>query len=50
LAQDALEVLIDEPWRAGGGLSSGTSPPVLEAIPHSQLMFAIEERIVDRQV
>jgi group II intron reverse transcriptase/maturase len=47
---DALQVLIDEAWGGRRWVLESDVANCFEAIPHSQLMSAIEERIVDRQV
>jgi RNA-directed DNA polymerase len=47
---DALQVLIDEAWRGKRWIVESDVANCFEAIPHSQLMSAIEERIVDREV
>jgi RNA-directed DNA polymerase len=47
---DALQVLVDEAWRGKRWIVESDVANCFEAIPHSQLMLAIEERIVDRQV
>ncbi|MHB8689723.1 MAG: group II intron reverse transcriptase/maturase [Solirubrobacteraceae bacterium] len=47
---DALQVLVDEAWRGRRWVVESDVANCFEAIPHSQLMSAIEERIVDRQV
>jgi len=47
---DALQVLVDESWRGRRWVVESDVANCFEAIPHSQLMSAIEERIVDRQV
>ena len=47
---DALQVLVDEAWRGRRWIVESDVANCFEAIPHSQLMLAIEERIVDRQV
>jgi len=47
---DALQVLIDESWRGRRWVVESDIANCFEAIPHSQLMSAIEERIVDRQI
>ncbi|MDQ6774685.1 MAG: group II intron reverse transcriptase/maturase [Actinomycetota bacterium] len=49
-AHDALQVLVDEAWRGRRWIVESDVANCFEAIPHSQLMSAIEERIVDRQV
>jgi len=47
---DALQVLIDESWRGRRWALESDVSNCFEAIPHSQLMSAIEERISDRHV
>ena len=47
---DALQVLVDEAWRGKRWIVESDIANCFEAIPHSQLMLAIEERIVDRHV
>src|SRR5881227_2870904 len=47
---DALQVLIDEAWGGRRWVVESDVADCFEAIPHSGLMSAIEERIVDRQV
>ena len=49
-AHDALQVLVDEAWRGRRWIVESDVADCFEAIPHSQLMSAIEERIVDRHV
>ena len=49
-AHDALQVLIDEAWRGRRWVAESDIANCFEAIPHSGLMSAIEERIVDRHV
>ena len=49
-AHDALQVLVDEAWRGKRWVVESDIANCFEAIPHSQLMSAIEERIVDRNV
>jgi len=49
-AHDALQVLVDEAWGGRRWVLESDVADCFEAIPHSQLMSAIEERIVDRQV
>jgi RNA-directed DNA polymerase len=49
-AHDALQVLVDESWRGRRWVLESDVANCFEAIPHSQLMSAIEERIVDRHV
>jgi len=45
---DALQVLIDEAWRGRRWVVESDVANCFEAIPHSGLMSAIEERISDR--
>ena len=47
---DALQVLIDEAWRGRRWVAESDIANCFEAIPHSGLMSAIEERISDRRV
>jgi group II intron reverse transcriptase/maturase len=47
-AHDALQVLVDEAWGGRRWVLESDVANCFEAIPHSQLMSAIEERIVDR--
>ena len=47
---DALQVLIDESWRGRRWVAESDIANCFEAIPHSGLMSAIEERIFDRHV
>ena len=47
-AHDALQVLVDEAWGGRRWIVESDVANCFEAIPHSQLMSAIEERIVDR--
>jgi group II intron reverse transcriptase/maturase len=49
-AHDALQVLVDESWRGARWVAESDVANCFEAIPHSGLMTAIEERIVDRHV
>ena len=49
-AHDALQVLIDEAWGGRRWVAESDIANCFEAIPHSKLMLAIEERIVDRQI
>ena len=49
-AHDALQVLIDEAWRGRRWVAESDIANCFEAIPHSGLMSAIEERISDRHV
>ena len=49
-AHDALQVLIDEAWRGGRWVAESDIANCFEAIPHSGLMAAVEERISDRNV
>jgi group II intron reverse transcriptase/maturase len=49
-AHDALQVLVDEAWSGRRWVLESDVADCFEAIPHSQLMSAIEERIVDRHI
>ena len=49
-SHDALQVLVDEAWGGRRWVAESDIANCFEAIPHSGLMSAIEERIVDRQV
>jgi len=49
-AHDALQVLIDESWKGKLWVLESDVANCFEAIPHSGLMSAIEERITDRHV
>jgi RNA-directed DNA polymerase len=49
-AHDALQVLIDESWKGARWVAESDVANCFEAIPHSGLMAAIEERISDRHV
>src|SRR5918993_1105762 len=49
-AHDALQVLIDECWRGRRWVVETDIANCFEAIPHSGLMQAIEERVCDRAV
>ena len=49
-AHDALQVLLDESWRGARWVAESDISNCFEAIPHSGLMAAIEERISDRHV
>jgi group II intron reverse transcriptase/maturase len=49
-AQDALQVLIDEAWGGRRWVAESDISNCFGEIPHSGLMSAIEERIVDRHV
>ena len=49
-AHDALQVLIDETWRGRRWVAETDIANCFEAIPHSGLMAAIEERISDRHL
>ena len=49
-AHDALQVLVDEAWRGRRWVAESDIANCFEAIPHSGLMTAIEERISDRHV
>ncbi|MGC9221495.1 MAG: group II intron reverse transcriptase/maturase [Solirubrobacteraceae bacterium] len=47
---DALQVLIDEAWDGRRWVVESDVSNCFEAIPHSELMSAIEERIIDRRL
>jgi group II intron reverse transcriptase/maturase len=47
---DALQVLVNEAWSGRRWVLESDVADCFEAIPHSELMSAIEERIVDRHV
>jgi group II intron reverse transcriptase/maturase len=47
---DALRVLVDEAWSGRRWVLESDVANCFEAIPHSMLMSAIEERIVDRHL
>jgi RNA-directed DNA polymerase len=49
-AHDALQVLMDESWHGRRWVAESDIANCFEAIPHSGLMSAIEERISDRHV
>jgi RNA-directed DNA polymerase len=49
-AHDALQVLIDESWRGRRWVVETDIANCFEAIPHSGLMQAIQERVCDRAV
>ncbi|MGZ6667466.1 MAG: group II intron reverse transcriptase/maturase [Solirubrobacteraceae bacterium] len=49
-AHDALQVVIDESWRGRRWVAESDIANCFEAIPHSGLMAAIEERISDRNL
>src|SRR6266542_4492804 len=49
-AHDALQVLIDESWRGRRWVAETDIASCFEAIPHDQLVAAIEERICDRRL
>ena len=49
-AHDALQVLIDESWRGRLWVTESDIADCYEAIPHSGLMSAVEERIYDRRL
>src|SRR6266581_1613985 len=49
-AHDALQVLVDEAWGGRRWVLESDIANCFEAIPHSQVVSAIEERIVDRQI
>jgi group II intron reverse transcriptase/maturase len=47
---DALQILIDETWRGKRWIVESDVANCFEAIPHSGLMAAVEERISDRHL
>jgi RNA-directed DNA polymerase len=47
---DALQVIVDETWRGRRWVAESDIANCFEAIPHSGLMSAVEERIVDRRL
>jgi RNA-directed DNA polymerase len=47
---DALQVLIDESWRGRRWVVETDIASCFEAIPHSELITAVEERVCDRQL
>src|SRR5436305_2179216 len=49
-ARDALQVLIDESWKGRRWVVETDIASCFEAIPHDQLMQAVEERIIDRRL
>jgi group II intron reverse transcriptase/maturase len=49
-AHDALQVVIDEAWRGRRWVAGTDIASCFTAIPHDQLMQAIEERICDQPV
>lgn len=49
-AHDALQVIVDETWKGARWIAESDVADCFEAIPHSGLMAAIEERISDRHV
>jgi group II intron reverse transcriptase/maturase len=49
-AHDALQVVIDEAWRGRRWVVETDIASCFTAIPHAQLMQAIEERVVDQPV
>jgi group II intron reverse transcriptase/maturase len=49
-AHDALQVLIDETWGGRRWAAESDVANCFEAIPHSELMSAVEERICDRRL
>ena len=49
-AHDALQVVVDESWRGRRWVAESDIADCFEAIPHEELMSAIEERIVDRHL
>ncbi|MEO8968912.1 MAG: group II intron reverse transcriptase/maturase [Solirubrobacteraceae bacterium] len=48
--RDALQVLLDESWSGARWVAESDVANCFEAIPHSGLMTAIEERISDRHI
>jgi group II intron reverse transcriptase/maturase len=49
-AHDALQVLIDESWRGRRWVVETDIANCVEAIPHSGLLQAVEERVCDRAI
>ncbi len=49
-AHDALQVIVDETWKGARWIAESDIANCFEAIPHSGLMTAIEERISDRHI
>ena len=49
-AHDALQVLIDESWRGRRWVVETVIANCFSAIPHEELMHAIEERVCDQSV
>ena len=49
-AHDALQVLVDEAWRGKRWVAESDIANWFEAIPHSGVNAAVEERIFDRHV
>src|SRR5205085_6853216 len=49
-AHDALQVLVDEAWRGRRWVVETDIANCFSAIPHEQLMQAVEERVCDRAV
>jgi RNA-directed DNA polymerase len=49
-AHDALQVLIDECWRGRRWVVETDIASCFSAIPHDQLMQAVQERICDQSV
>jgi len=49
-ARDALQVLIDESWGGRRWVVETDIADCFEAIPHDQLMAAVEQRVKDRNV
>ena len=49
-AHDALQVLIDESWRGRRWVVETDIASCFEAIPHHELMLAVEERVSDQGV
>jgi RNA-directed DNA polymerase len=49
-AHDALQVVVDESWRGRRWVAESDIAECFEAIPHEELMSAIQGRIVDRNL
>ena len=49
-AHDGLQVVIDETWRGRRWVVETDIANCFSAIPHDQLMQAVEERVVDQSV
>ena len=49
-AHDALQVVVDESWRGRRWVAESDIANCFEAIPHPELMSAVEERISDRNL